>query len=69
MSKVPNCKDLKVGKPDAPGPGYYEKSNFNTIDGQNIRASVDGGAQGSILMESGAGTADFRSTTKREDHW
>jgi hypothetical protein len=27
MSKVPNCKDVKVGvaTKDVPGPGYYER--------------------------------------------
>jgi hypothetical protein len=25
LSKVPNCKDIKILAKDAPGPGYYEK--------------------------------------------
>jgi hypothetical protein len=46
LSKVPNCKDVKIKNKNAPGPGYYEKtsqSNYDTIGLENTRSSLEGG--------------------------
>jgi hypothetical protein len=42
MSKVPNCKDVKVGvaTKDVPGPGYYEREN-NYINNNFMNGNVD----------------------------
>lgn len=47
MSKVPNCKDIKIKSKDTPGPGFYE----------NIRSSDGNGGNNHMKANSDAGVS------------
>ena len=74
MSKVPNCKDLKVKLKDAPGPGYYEKQNTSLQNASHLGGTAHDHKKSlsdvnSLSNLKGGPTNNFMSTTKRDDFW
>jgi len=71
LSKVPNCKELKIKNKDAPGPGYYEKTAQESSFLSDHKRSISEAAGNFSTTNNNANKANsnFLSTTKREDFW
>lgn len=71
VSRVPNCKDIKVKSKDVPGPGYYEKTNDASFLSDHKRSLSETGNNTSGITQpaSNKNNINFLSTTKREDFW